>query len=164
MLTAPYSLKESLGCLFFFLVLSIYKNYTIKLIMHQKCDCKFITFFSDYGGIIENIILYAMFKTSSSYLNIHVHVLLVCTLKFYLFPSLTLCKCLPNFVSFTTKEFLLNISLLTIAYTRCMNYLQDCLGPGEDIFASRGGRVPEMWVGGSRVCQNFHTTYSIVQD
>lgn len=31
-------------------------------------------------GIIDNFILYAMFKTSSAYLNIHV--LLVCTLKF----------------------------------------------------------------------------------
>lgn len=101
-----------------------------------------------------------MFKTSSAYLKIHV--LLVCTLKFYLFPSRTLCKCLPNFVSFTTKEFLFKTSLLTIAHTRCMNYLQDCLGPGEDIFASCGGRVPEMWVGGSRVCQNLHSAYSIV--
>lgn len=51
MLTAPYSLKKSLGCLFFFL-LNIYKNYTIKLIKHKKCDCKFITFLSDYGELL----------------------------------------------------------------------------------------------------------------
>lgn len=101
-----------------------------------------------------------MFKTSSAYLNN------ICTClqqhTEILSLSFSLCKCLPNFVSFTTIEFLFNTSLFTIAYTRCMNYLQDCLGPGEDIFASCGGRVPEMWVGGSRVCQNLHSAYSIV--
>lgn len=65
-------------------------------------------------GIIDNtcIILYAMFKTSSAYLKIQSHVLLVCTLKFYLFPSLTyLTLCLSLLKSFYSKPVYLPLHI-----------------------------------------------------
>lgn len=103
MLIAHYSLKETFGCFrVMVLLLNIYKNY-------RKIDSVFCLemwqqnfFFGqyDYGVIIENIFLFAMFKTCSAHF-----IKFVCTLKICLFPSLISCTstCLPNLVSFITK-------------------------------------------------------------
>lgn len=103
-----------------------------------------------------------MFKTCSAHF-----IKFVCTLKICLFPSRISCTgtCLPNFffTKIVSTQHLHVPGTYQYMYYKCfMYYLQDCLGPGEDIFASCGGRIPEMWIGGSRVCQNLHPTYSIV--